>query len=97
MGFLLSYDGDLWDLLVLPQESEFSTQVARGLLGFLSIRCRVLGPHLELKPEPQVSSPVLTWISGFLWSFHRGVRSRLVWRYACPHSSRALTVVSGFL
>ena len=22
-----------------------------------------------MRPEPQVSSPVLTWISGFLWSF----------------------------
>ena len=93
LRFLSSYDGDLWDLLVLPQESEFSTRVARGLLGFLSIRCRVLGPHLELRPQPQISSSGLTWFSGFLW----GVRPRLVWRYASPHSSRALTVVSGFL
>ena len=68
MGLLSSYNEDLRDPLVLPQESEFSTRVARGLLGFLSIRCWVLGPHLELRPEPQVSSPVLTWISGFLWS-----------------------------
>ena len=34
---------------------------------------------------------------GFLWSFRRGVRLRLVWRHANPLSSRALTVVSGFL
>ena len=37
--------------------------------GFPSSQCRGGGPHLELRPEPQVSSPVLTWISGFLWSF----------------------------
>ena len=97
LRFLSSYDGDLRDPLVLPQESEFSTRVARGLLGFLSIRCWVLGPHLELRPEPQVSSPVLTWISRILWSFNRGVRPCFVWRHANLLSSQALTVVSGFL
>ena len=34
-------------------------------------QCRGIGPHLELRPEPQGSSPILTWISGFLWSFNR--------------------------
>ena len=34
---------------------------------------------------------------GFLWRFRRGVRLHLVWRHANPLSSRALTVVSGFL
>ena len=58
--FLMSYDGDLRDPLVWPQESPVSMRVARGLLRFLSNRSQVLGPYLELSPEPQVSSPVLT-------------------------------------
>ena len=71
LGLFLNYDGDLRDSLVLPQESPVSMLVARGFSGFLSSRCRVLGPHLELRPEPQVSFPVLTWISEILWSFNR--------------------------
>ena len=62
LGFLSSYDEDLREPLMLPQGSPVSMRVARGLSGFLSTRCQVLGPHLELKPETQGSSPVLTWI-----------------------------------
>ena len=97
LGFLSSYNKDLRDPHVWPQESPISMQVERGFLGFLSSPCRVLVPHLELRPEPQVSIPVLTWILGFLWSFKRGVRPHLVWTRASPLSSRAVTVVSGFL
>ena len=57
-----SYYRGLRNPFVLPQEIPVSMRVARGL----SSRCRVLGPHLELKPVPQGSSPVLTWISVFL-------------------------------
>ena len=46
VGFLPTYDGDLRDMLLLPQESPVSMRVARGLLGFLSSRFWVLGPHL---------------------------------------------------
>ena len=60
LGFLSSYDGNLRDLLVGPQESPFSMRVARGLLGFHSSQCRVLGPQQELRPEPQDSSLGLT-------------------------------------
>ena len=60
MGFFLSYDGDLRDPLVLPQESQVFMRVARGLLGFLSSKCQGLNPHFELRPKPQCSSPVLT-------------------------------------
>ena len=35
-------------------------------------------PRSELRPEPQGSSRVLIWTSGFLWSFNRGVRPCLV-------------------
>ena len=97
LGFLSSNDGDFRDQLVWPQESPVSMQVVRGLYGFLCSLCRGRGPHLELKPELQCSTPVLSWISRFLWSFKRGVRPHLVWTRASPLSSRAVTVVSGFL
>ena len=74
-----------------------STQVVRGPSVLLCIRCRGQGPHLELRLEPQVSFPELTWISGFLWGFHRGVRLPLVCSHGSPLSSRARNVVSGFL
>ena len=35
-----------------------------GLSGFLSRRCRGLRSCVELVPEPEDSSPVLTWILG---------------------------------
>ena len=59
----------------------------------------VLGPssQLELRPEPQHSSPRLTWISGFLWSLKGRVRPRLTWRHAGLLSSQAVKVMSGFL
>ena len=50
-----------------------------------------------VRPEPEVSSPVLTWILRFLWSLHRGVRSRLDWRHARPLSYQVVATVSGFL
>ena len=95
--FLLRGDADFRDPLMLPQESQVSIRVARGLLGVLCSRCRGIGPHLELRPEPQGSSSVLTWISGFLWSFNRGVRLRLVWRHGIQLPSRGVKEVSGFL
>ena len=36
-----------------------------GLSGFLSRRCRGLRPCVESLPEPEDSSPVLTWILGY--------------------------------
>ena len=39
-----------------------------GLSGFLSRRCRGLRPCVESVPEPEDSSPVLTWILGNFWS-----------------------------
>ena len=96
-GFLLNYDGGFRDLLMWPQECPVSMRVARGLSGFFSHRCQVLGPYLELRPQTQDSLPVLTWISVFLWSSHRGVRPRLLWRHASPLSYRSVSVESGFL
>ena len=67
-----------------------------GLSGFLSSQHRGRGPYLELRPEPQVSSPVLTWNSVFLWSFHRGVSPRLMWRHASQLYFLAVKAVSAF-
>ena len=39
MGFLLSYNGDLRDLFVFPQGSQFFMPVARGHSGLLSSPC----------------------------------------------------------
>ena len=72
-----------WELLV-------------GLSGFLSRRCRGLRPCVESVPEPEDSSPVLTWILGYFWSFLNGVGPRLEWGHERALSSRAVAAVSRF-
>ena len=67
-----------------------------GLLGFLSHRCRGLRPCVESVPEPEDSSPVLTWNLGYFWSLPRGVSPRLEWGHARALSSRAVAAVSRF-
>ena len=93
---LSSYDGDLRDLLLWPQERPVSMQGARFLSGFLSCRCWGLRPCVESGPEPEDSSPVLTWILGNSWSLPRGVSPRLEWGHARVLSSRAESAVSRF-
>ena len=51
---------------------------------------------MESVPEPEDSSPVLTWILGFFWSLPRGVSPRLEWRHAGALSSQAVAAVSRF-
>ena len=65
-----------------------------GLSGFLSCRCRGLRPCVESGPEPEDSSPVLTWILGYFWSLPRGVSPRLQCGHALVLSSRAVAAVS---
>ena len=60
-----------------------------GLSGFLSRRCRGLRSCVQLVPEPEESSPGLTWILGYFWSLPRGVSPRLEWGHAPALSSRA--------
>ena len=67
-----------------------------GLSGFLSRLCRGLRPCVESVPEPEDSSPVLTWILGYFLSLPRGVSPRLEWRHARALSSRAVAAVSRF-
>ena len=58
LGFLLSYNGDLRDLLLFPWESPGSMRVARGPLGI----------PLLLLPWPRSSSGVEAGTSGFFSS-----------------------------
>ena len=67
-----------------------------GLSGFLSRRCWGLRPCVETVPEPEVSSPVPTWILGYLWSLPRGVSPRLERVHARAIYSRTLAAVSHF-
>ena len=97
---LSTYDGDLWDSLWWPQERPVPLRVARGplggLSGFLTRRCWGLKPCVKSVPEPEDSSPVLTWILGYFWSLPSGVSPRLEWGDARALSSRAVVAVSSF-
>ena len=93
---LSTYDGDLRDTLWWPQERPVPMPVAGGLSGFLFRRCRALRSCVESVPEPEDSSPVLTWILGYFWSLPRGVSPRLKWGPARALSSQAVAAVSRF-
>ena len=67
-----------------------------GILGFLSHRCWGLRPCVKSLPEPEVSSPVLTWILGYFWSLPRGVSPRLDWGQERAFCFRAVAAVSRF-
>ena len=67
-----------------------------GLSGVLSRRSRGLRPCVESVPEPEDSSPVLTWILGDFGSLPRGVSPCLEWGHARAISSRAVAAVSHF-
>ena len=67
-----------------------------GLSGFLSRRCRSIRPCVETVPEPEDSSPVLTWILGYFWSLPRVVSPRLELGHARALSFRAVAAVSRF-
>ena len=67
-----------------------------SLSGFLSHRCRGLRPCVESVPEPEDSSPVLTWILGYFWSLPRGVCPRPESGHGRALSSRAVAAVSLF-
>ena len=67
-----------------------------GLSGFLSRQCRVIRPCVDSVPEPEDSSPVLTWILGYFWSLPRGVSPRLEWGHARALSFPAVAAVLRF-
>ena len=72
------------------------SELLGGLSGFLSRQCRRLRSCVEWVPEPEDSSPVVTWILGYFWSLPRGVSPRLEWGHARALSSQALAAVSCF-
>ena len=67
-----------------------------GRSGFLSRRSRGLRSCVESVPEPEDSSPVLTWILGYSCSLPRGVSPYLYWGHARALSSLAVAAVSCF-
>ena len=93
---LSTYAWDLRDPLLWPLERPVPCELLGGLSGFLSCRFWGLRPCVESVPEPEDSSPVLTWILGYLWSLPRGVSPRLEWGHARELSSRAVEAVSRF-
>ena len=78
------------------REGQSPSELLGGLSGFLYHRCRCLRSCVESVPEPEVSSPVLTWILGYFWSLPRGVSPRLQWGHARVLSSRNVAPVSCF-
>ena len=91
---LSTYDGDRKDPLWWPQERPVPVLVARGPLGILLLSNQGLIPGVESGPEPEDSSPVLSWILGYFWSLPRGVSPRLECGHALAVSSRAVAAVS---
>ena len=84
-----THSGDL-------RKGQSPCELLGGLSGFLSRRCRGIRSCVDLVPEPEDSSPVLTWILGYFWSLHRGLSPRLEWRHARVLFSRAQEAVSRF-
>ena len=78
------------------RKGPFPCELPGGLSGFLSRRCRGVRSSVDSVPEPEDSSPVMTWILVYVWSLPRGLSPRLEWRHACALSSRALAAVSRF-
>ena len=93
---LSTYDGNLRDPLWWPQERPVPMRVARGPHGIPLPSMPGLRSCVESVPEPEDSSPVLTWILGYFWSLPRGVSRRLEWGNARALSSRAEAAVSRF-
>ena len=90
LEFLLSCDGDLRDLLMLPQE----IQVPLGI-PLQSVQEHRASSQAEDGTSRFLSSSNMVF--GFLWSFNRGVRPHLLWRHGTPLPSRSGKGVSGLL
>ena len=66
------------------------------LSGFFFPQCRGLCRCVQSVPEPEDSSPVLTWILGYFLSLPRGVSPRLEWGHELELSSLGVGAVSRF-
>ena len=65
---LSTYDGATGTPSGGLRKGQSPCELLGGLSGFLSRRCRGLRPCMELVPEADDSSPVLTWTFGYFWS-----------------------------
>ena len=74
---LLTYDGTSGTRSGGLRKGQSPCKLHGDLSGFLSLRYQGLRPCVESVPEPEDSSPVLTWILGYFWSLPRGVSARL--------------------
>ena len=72
---LSTYNRDLRDPLWWPQKGQSPCELLWGLSGFLSRRCQGLRPCVELVPEPEDSSAVLTCNLGVLLESPQGSQS----------------------
>ena len=90
---LSTYDRDLRDPLWWSQERPVPIRAARGPLGIPLPSMPELRYCVEWVPEPEDSSPVVTWILGYFWSLPRGDSPRLEWGHARALSSRAVAAV----
>ena len=93
---LSTYDRNLRDTLRWPLKGQSPCELLGGLSGFLSRRCRGLRPCVESVPEPEDSSPMLTWILGYFFSLPRGVSPRLEWGHARALFSLAVAAESRY-
>ena len=75
------------------RKGQSTCALLRGLLGFLSRRCRGLRPCVDSVPELEESSPVLKRILGYFWSLPRGVSRSLESGHAHALYSRAVAAV----
>ena len=78
------------------RKGQYPCELLVGISGFFSRLFRGLRSCVESGPEPEHSSPVLTWILGYFWSLPSGVRPRLEWGHAHVVSSGAVAAVSRF-
>ena len=93
---LSSSDADLRDPLLWPQDWPVPIRVARGPLGIPLPSMPGPKTLCGVGPEPEDSSPVLTWILGYVRSLTRGERPRVEWGHARALSSGAVAAVSRF-
>ena len=91
---LSTYDGASGTRSGSLRKAQCPCELLGGFSGFFSRRNRCLRPCVKLVPEPEDSSPVLTWILGYIWSLPRGVSPRLEWGHTRALSSRAAAAVS---
>ena len=78
------------------RKGQSPSELLGGLSGFLSRRSRGLRPCVELVPQSEDSSLVLTWILGYFWSLPRCVSPHLQWRLASEISSQDVAAVSRY-